>query len=214
MWFIRDKDVDHSCEPTEERGAVSNAADTPQKFGRRDLLESASVAAVLAAFAGPTIASIASAETRSLSFLHLHTGERLDATYWADGSYQQDELSAVNRLLRDFHTGDVKPIAPGLLDRLHDLRRTMRSSAPFEVISGYRSPATNAALRRKSRAVAKNSFHMHGMAIDIRLPGRGISQLRHAALQQQAGGVGYYPESSFIHIDVGPLRRWSFPAAG
>jgi uncharacterized protein YcbK (DUF882 family) len=214
MWFIQDKDVDNSCEPTAERKTVSDATDTHPNIGRRDLLESASVAAVLAAFAGPSIASIVSAETRSLSFRHLHTGERLDATYWADGTYQQDELSAVNRLLRDFRTGDVKPIDPGLLDRLHDLRRTMRSDAPFEVISGYRSPATNAALRRQSRAVAKNSFHMRGMAIDIRLPGRGISQLRHAALQQRAGGVGYYPESSFIHIDVGPLRRWSFPAVG
>ncbi len=84
----------------------------------------------------------------------------------------------------------------------------MRSSAPFEVVSGYRSPATNAALRRKSRAVAKNSYHMRGMAIDVRLPGRGVTQLRLAALRQRAGGVGYYPGSGFIHLDVGPLRRW------
>jgi len=208
MWFIRGKEVGKSSEHTAEREAVSDVTDIQPIIGRRDLLESASVATVLAAFAGPSIASIASAETRTVSFLHLHTGERLDATYWSDGAYQQDALAAVDHLLRDFRTDEVKPIDPSLLDRLQDLRRTMRSSAPFEVISGYRSPATNAAMRRKSRAVAKNSFHMRGMAIDLRLPGRGISQLRHAALQQRTGGVGYYPQSSFIHLDVGPLRRW------
>ena len=187
---------------------MSDAASTPTAIGRRGFLQTAGVAAVIAAFTGPTVASLALAETRTLSFVHLHTGERLDATYWADGAYVPDELTAVDRLLRDFRSGDVKPIDLRLLDRLHGLRRAMRSSAPFEVVSGYRSPTTNAALRRNSRAVAKNSYHTRGMAIDVRLPGRGVTQLRHAALRQRAGGVGYYPDSSFIHLDVGPLRRW------
>ncbi len=187
---------------------MSDAAHTPTAIGRRGFLDTAGVAPAIAAYAGPTVVSLARAETRTLSFVHLHTGERLDATYWADGAYVADELTAVDRLLRDFRSGDVKPIDLRLLDRLHGLRRDMRSSAPFEVISGYRSPATNAALRRKSKAVAKNSFHMRAMAIDIRLPGRGVDRLRHAALGQRAGGVGYYPRSGFLHIDVGPTRRW------
>jgi len=187
---------------------VSDPTGTPTAINRRGFLETAGLAAAIAAFTGPTVASLALAETRSLSFVHLHTGERLDVTYWTDGAYMPDELTAVDHLLRDFRSGDVKPIDLRLLDRLHRLRRDMRSSMPFEVISGYRTPATNAALRRKSRAVAKNSYHMRGMAIDVRLPGRGITQLRHAALLQRAGGVGYYPDSSFIHLDVGPLRRW------
>lgn len=208
MWFIHRKGVGQTIQHGLAGETVSDAASTPTAIRRRDLLETAGVAAAVAAFAGPAVASIALAETRKLSFVHLHTGERLDATYWVDGALVSDELTAVDRLLRDFRSGDVKPIDVRLLDRLYALRRAMRSSAPFEVISGYRSPATNAELRRKSRAVAKNSYHMRGMAIDIRLPGRGITQPRHAALLQRAGGVGYYPSSRFIHLDVGPLRRW------
>jgi uncharacterized protein YcbK (DUF882 family) len=172
------------------------------------MLGGAGATVVVAALSGPAIGSLALAETRDLSFVHLHTGERLDATYWADGAYVADELRAVDRLLRDFRSGDVEPIDVRLLDQLHLLRREMRSLAPFEVFSGYRSPATNAALRRKSDAVARNSYHMRAMAIDVRLPGRGLAQLRHAAHRQRAGGVGYYPKSGFIHLDVGPVRRW------
>lgn len=206
--FMRRIGKNRSRKRIEERDEAKEEAAMHDAVGRRDMLGSAAAATTLAAFAGPSIASIAMAETRTLSFLHLHTGERLDATYWADGAYQSDELATIDHLLRDFRTDDVKPIDPDLLDRLFDLRRTLRSSAPFEVVSGYRSPATNAALRRKSRAVAKNSFHMYGKAIDVRLPGRAVSQLRHAALRQGIGGVGYYPKSGFVHLDMGPLRRW------
>ena len=191
-----------------ESETVSDATGTTAMIGRRSLLEKAGATAVVSAFSGPALASLALPAERTLSFVHLHTGERLDATYWADGAYIPDELAAIDRLLRDFRSGDVRPIDPRLLDVLYDLRRDMRTNRPFEVISGYRSPATNAALRRKSRAVAKKSYHMRGMAIDLRLPGRGLRQLRHAALGQRAGGVGYYPNSGFIHLDVGPMRRW------
>ena len=192
----------------EEGEIVSDTTGENTVLGRRGLLKTAGAAAIVSAVSGPAVATLALPATRTLSFVHLHTGERLDATYWQDGGYVADELAAVDRLLRDFRSGDVAPIDVGLLDRLHGLRHAMRSSAPFEVVSGYRSPATNAALRRKSRAVAKNSYHMRGMAIDLRLPGRGLAQLRHAALRQRAGGVGYYPETGFIHLDVGPVRRW------
>ncbi len=187
---------------------VSDETGTTRAIGRRSLLRKAGATAVVTAFSGPALASLALPAERTLSFVHLHTGERLDATYWADGAYIPDELAAIDRLLRDFRSGDVKPIDPRLLDVLYGLRRDMRTSRPFEVISGYRSPATNAALRRNSRAVAKKSYHMRGMAIDLRLSGRGLRQLRHAALSQRAGGVGYYPKSGFVHLDVGPMRRW------
>lgn len=177
-------------------------------IGRRAVLKTAGASAVVTAFTGPAVAGLALPPTRSLSFVHLHTGEHLDAIYWSEGAYVPEELSAIDWLLRDFRTGDVKTIDYRLLDRLFALRRVMRTSAPFEVFSGYRSPATNAALRKKSRAVAKKSYHMRGMAVDIRLPGRGLAQLRYAALRQHAGGVGYYPSSHFIHLDVGPTRRW------
>jgi len=172
------------------------------------MVKSAAATVVVAAFAGRAIATLALPAERALSFVHLHTGERLDVTYWADGAYVADELALVDHLLRDVRSGDVRPIDPRLLDLLHRLRRAMRSNRPYQVISGYRSPATNAALRRDGRAVAENSYHMRGMAIDVRLAGRGLANLRHAALGLRGGGVGTYPNSDFIHLDVGPPRSW------
>ncbi len=191
-----------------ESEAVSDATDKPSSIGRRGLLKTAGATAVASALCGPAVASLVVPETRTLSLVHLHTGERLDATYWAEGAYVAEELAAIDVVLRDFRSGEVKPIDRRLLDLLHQVRHAMRSTAPFEVFSGYRSPETNAALRRTSPGVAKNSYHMRGMAIDVRLPGRGLAQLRHAALRRRAGGVGYYSGSKFIHLDVGPPRRW------
>jgi len=102
----------------------------------------------------------------------------------------------------------VHPIDPQLVDLLYDLKLKMRSKVPFEVISGYRSPATNAQLASESRGVARKSFHLRGMAIDIRLPDRDLRQLRKAALSLRRGGVGYYPRPDFVHVDVGPVRTW------
>ena len=187
---------------------MSDATGKPSGIGRRGLLKTAGATIVVSALSGPAIASLAVPKTRTLSLAHLHTGERIDATYWVEGAYVPEELAAIDRVLRDFRSGDVKPIDPRLLDLLHHVRHVMRSNAPFEVFSGYRSPKTNAALRRKSGAVARNSYHMRGMAIDIRLPGRGLAQLRQAALRRRAGGVGTYAGAKFIHLDVGPVRRW------
>ncbi len=187
---------------------MSDPTGKPSRIGRRGLLKTAGATAVVSALCGPAVASLVVPETRTLSLVHLHTGERLEATYWAEGAYVADELAAIDVVLRDFRSGEVKPIDRRLLDLLHQVQHAMRSTAPFEVFSGYRSPKTNAALRRASPGVAKNSYHMRGMAIDLRLPGRGLAQLRHAALRRRAGGVGYYSGSKFIHLDVGPLRRW------
>ena len=145
---------------------------------------------------------------RSLALKNLHTGEALRATFWADGQYIKDELNAVAQVLRDHRSGDVHRMDPKLLDILFALQHSVGVSGSFHVISGYRSLASNEKLRTSSNGVAKRSFHTQGKAVDIRLPGCKLSQLRQAALDLQAGGVGYYPKSDFIHIDTGNVRRW------
>ncbi len=146
--------------------------------------------------------------SRALGLRHLHTGETLTVDYAVGETYLPDALAAVNRLLRDFRTGDVHPIDPGLLDLLHRVARHLDTHQSFEVISGYRSPTTNAALRRKSEGVAARSLHMVGQAIDIRVAGVELVTLRAAALDLKGGGVGYYPASNFVHVDTGRLRHW------
>jgi uncharacterized protein YcbK (DUF882 family) len=145
---------------------------------------------------------------RKLSFDNVHTGEKLAAVYWQDGRYLIDSLREIDYELRDFRTGDVYAIDPRLLDLLYQLRQELTYHGPVHVISGYRCPATNAMLAARSKQVAKNSYHMLGMAIDIRLPGRPLEELRDAAILLGRGGVGYYPESDFVHVDTGPVRFW------
>jgi uncharacterized protein YcbK (DUF882 family) len=144
---------------------------------------------------------------RSLRFAHLHTGERLEIEYF-DGQYVPDALRSIDYLLRDFRTGDVHTIEPGLLDLLHRLSFLTETRRPFEVISGYRSPATNQMLRTRSEGVASGSLHMAGKAIDIRLGDVPLARLREAALGARGGGVGYYPASNFVHVDTGRVRTW------
>lgn len=145
---------------------------------------------------------------RSLVFYNLHTGERLTTTYWAEGRYLAEELQAINRLMRDHRSGEVTHMDPALLDLLYELRLLTGKSGPFEIISAYRSPASNARLHRAGAGVAKRSLHMRGKAIDIRQPGVELKYLRQAALKLRAGGVGYYPASNFIHVDTGRPRFW------
>ena len=146
---------------------------------------------------------------RALNFLHTHTGEKLAVEYFAGGSYLSDALNEVNHFLRDFRTNDVHPIDPALLDILHGLRDVTGSTRPFQVISGYRSPRTNAMLRRQGHGgVASGSLHMQGKAIDIRLADVPLGKLRDAALGLRKGGVGYYPAPDFVHVDTGRVRRW------
>jgi uncharacterized protein YcbK (DUF882 family) len=182
-------------------------AESVTSFGRRRFLGLGAAAALTLA-PGMAVARDWSAAKRSLAFVHLHTGERLKTTYWAGGDYLPDALGQINYILRDFRVDEVAAIDLRLLDLLTALRTKMNSSAPFEIISGYRSPATNAVLRARSNGVAKKSLHMHAMAVDIRLPGRDLADLRRAALDLKLGGVGYYPKSDFIHVDVGPVRYW------
>ena len=145
---------------------------------------------------------------RLLSFLNTHTGEAFADAYWENGNYLPDAMAAINHVMRDHRSGEVHEIDPRLLDQLHTLRGTVETTSPFQIISGYRSPATNAALAAASGGVATRSLHMDGRAIDIRVRGVELTRLRDAALAMSAGGVGYYASSDFIHIDTGRVRRW------
>lgn len=150
---------------------------------------------------------------RSLSFYHLHTHERLQVTYYADGAYLPEPLRLVDRLLRDFRTGESTRIDTSLLDLLHRLAQIF-DDRTFEIVSAYRSPATNAALADRSTGVARASLHVEGRAIDVRLAGFATGKLRDAAVALAQGGVGYYPASDFVHLDTGRVRSWSARQAG
>jgi len=182
-----------------------------QHHSRRVFLKSVALAApaiLVADSALAAVANSAAAASRALSFHHTHTGEKLTAEYFCRGAYVPDALAAINRHLRDFRTGDEHVIDPALLDLLHRLRATTETIKPFDVISGYRSPKTNMMLREKSTGVAASSLHMAGKAIDIRLADVPLPALRAAALGLKAGGVGFYPESDFVHVDTGRVRTW------
>lgn len=150
----------------------------------------------------------ATAAPRRLAFHHTHTGEALDVEYSEAGRYIPDALLTINHLLRDFRSGQVHPIDPALLDVLHALRQQVGGRAPFEIISAFRSPETNAMLASNGSGVATKSLHLSGRAIDIRLPGIATAELRDAGMRLRAGGVGYYRESDFIHVDTGRVRYW------
>ena len=149
------------------------------------------------------------AAMRSVGLDNLHTGESIEAVYWERGQYIPDVLDEVNTHLRDYRTGAVHSIDPRLLDLLDAVSDRTGSRSKFQVISGYRSPQTNALLHEHSAEVAKKSFHIQGMAIDVRLPDVELRHLHAAAVSLGRGGVGFYPESNFVHIDVGPVRAWS-----
>lgn len=173
---------------------------------RRFLLLSAGVAAGM--LTAPARAATDRQRPRTLSLANLHTGEKLACTYWTDGGYVAESLTDIDRLLRDHRTGEIHPIDPPLLDLLHHLNAKAGGRRAFEIISAYRSPKSNALLRTSGSGVAKKSLHMQGRAIDIRLPGCDLAVLRKAALALQGGGVGYYPASNFVHVDVGRVRQW------
>lgn len=173
---------------------------------RRGFLGAA--AAVAAGLLAPKRVLAQALAPRVLRFDHLHTGEKLAIEYWREGAYETEGLNAINRLMRDFRTGDVHPIDPPLLDLLHDLAEATGTRRPFEIISAYRSPATNADLHKHSDGVATNSLHLKGKAIDVRLTDVPLEQLRRAALDARRGGVGYYKASNFVHVDTGRVRTW------
>jgi uncharacterized protein YcbK (DUF882 family) len=145
---------------------------------------------------------------RTLKFFNTHTRERLEVCYCKDGHYDQGAIKAVNTILRDHRTDEIHPIDLRLLDLLHTIRTKTGQDSCLHIISGYRSPVTNAQLRRRSRGVARKSLHMQGYAADIRIPGFRTAAIRKIALGLRKGGVGYYPGSDFVHVDIGPVRTW------
>ena len=146
---------------------------------------------------------------RSLSLYNPHTKDRFDGIYWCEGQYDPNALEKINLVMRDYRINAVKPIDTHLLDLLADMSLKLQPDKPFQVISGYRTPQTNARLRKRGKGAAKNSYHMQGMAVDIRLPGYKTAVLRQAAYKLKGGGVGYYPHKRFVHVDVGPIRYWN-----
>ena len=145
---------------------------------------------------------------KSLAIYNPNTGEGVKTVYWFRGKYLPTALQDIDHLLRDYRANEVKPIDPQLLDLLYSMSTLLETDEPFYVISGYRSPSTNAWLRLFNRAVAENSMHMEGKAVDLRLPGHDTSLVRRAAVALQGGGVGYYPYANFVHVDTGPVRYW------
>lgn len=171
----------------------------------------ATAAVILPALSTPAIAAYPriSEDIGRLKLNNLHTGEALDVVYREKDRYLPDALSEINYVLRDHRTGDIHDMDPALMDLLTDLaRRIDRPTGTFNIISGYRSPKTNAKLAAKSNGVAKKSYHMRGMAIDVSMDGTELMNLHKAALHLKRGGVGAYPRSGFIHVDTGPVRSW------
>ena len=191
---------DHRCE-------------SARPVGRRDFLRLGTAAALAASVLAPSEALAIHRPGnvhRKLSFLNQHTGERLNAEYWVKGRYLPDALRAINKLFRDHRTGAVHRIDPHLIDTLYALQRKIGTHEPFHIVSGYRSQQSNNWLMESGEhnGVAQHSYHIKGMAADLYIPGHSLSRLHRAALSLRAGGVGYYPDSGFVHVDVGPLRHW------
>jgi uncharacterized protein YcbK (DUF882 family) len=178
-------------------------------LNRRKLLTGLGCATATLAFPGLAVSAYRKpAQARHLAFDNLHTGEKLSLTYYENGFYVADALKEINYLLRDHRSGDVHRMDPQLIDLLYGLQAKLGTTKPFQIISGYRSPATNAKLRKESNGVAKKSMHMLGKAMDIRLEGVDSAWVKKAAIAMQRGGVGYYQASNFVHVDTGPVRSW------
>lgn len=145
---------------------------------------------------------------RSVSLYSKRTGEWLNTVYWVEGRYVPEALDAISRLMRDWRADEVAPIAPATIDIIAATWARLDTSEPFEVISGYRTPATNAMLRNRGRGVARKSYHVRAMAADLTLKTRSVAQISRAAMALGAGGVGRYSRAEFVHVDSGPVRDW------
>ena len=186
------------------------------RFSRRGLLRLATAAissgiatGIATAVAAPSVVGVKELNVRTLSFDCTNAGEKLhNATYWVDGNYVPEVLEKIDHALRDWRANEVHPIQTGVLDLLYTLGRNLDTNCRFELTCGYRSPQTNAMLHSLDSEVATHSLHMKGQAADITLPGRSLRNLHEAALALRLGGVGYYPDDNFIHVDVGRVRRW------
>lgn len=174
---------------------------------KRWFLVGALAALTVAPASGAFAATLGPAE-RSLWLRRGRTGEVVREVYWADGQFVPDGLLAVNKLFRDSRSGEILPIDIRLMDLLATLHRACGSTAPIELVSGYRTPNTNRMLRNRRSSAARNSLHMEGMAADIRIPDRDMVKVRKLAIALKGGGVAYYRRSRHLHVDVGAVRYW------
>ncbi|OCH15675.1 hypothetical protein A6E05_13210 [Aliivibrio sp. 1S165] len=176
---------------------------------RRKILLGGVATAGLSLFPSISFASQFAESPRELAFQNLHTGEKLQSEYFNGRRYSNSELLKLNHLCRDFRRNESIEMDTGLFDQLSAIQKVIGCDTQVQIISGYRSPATNEMLRGKSHGgVAKKSMHMLGKAMDFRLEGVPLDEVRKAALSLKAGGVGYYPGSNFVHIDTGRVRFW------
>jgi uncharacterized protein YcbK (DUF882 family) len=189
---------------------MSSNEKTAQVISRRAFLGALTIGVALAspAFAAAPAILRNAGDFRALSLANSHTAERLSCVYWIDGEYVPEALEAFNYILRDWRGSLIVPIDPKTIDTMAATHGLLDCSEPFEVVSGYRCAKTNAMLRSSSRGVAKNSYHVKGMAVDIACKSRSVGQVASAAKSLGAGGVGRYTRSSFTHVDSGPLRQW------
>lgn len=162
-----------------------------------------------AALSTTTLPAGPGAAAKRISLRNLHTGETLDLEFFRGGAYVQDSLAAIQVLMRDFRNDEQHVIDPRLMDYLYDVARHSGVDPAFSVISGFRSPQTNALLRERSSGVAQRSLHLEGRAIDVRLAGVDCSVLAGYARDLTRGGVGYYRKSDFVHLDTGAFRTWN-----
>ena len=173
------------------------------------VMQVAAVGGVLAVGSQSAQALAISSNSRALAFEHLHTNERLSLVYAMGNSILPQAQLQLDRFLRDHYTNEIGTMDPQLFDLLYRLRMTLDTRLPFHVISGYRSPFTNERLRTtRSGGVARRSLHMDGKAIDIRIPGIALADLRDAAISLKVGGVGFYSRENFVHVDTGAVRSW------
>ena len=175
---------------------------------RRSFLQSSVVIASALSMPAIARAAVAAPGERTLRLYNTHTGESLKSVFWAEGAFIPESLADINKLLRDHRSNTIAPIDPALLVLLEKVSTQFGGQQAMHVISGYRSPATNEKLAAASGGVAKHSMHLEGKAIDIRMPGRDLASLRKAAMSLRGGGVGYYADSQFVHMDTGRLRSW------
>lgn len=178
-----------------------------QSMNRRKVLRIGAWLATVC-FAPRALAGTRGSIERSLALVNSHTGESLETVYWTQGNYQPEALQAINHILRDHREDSACTMDLKLLDLLYAMRRKLDTEAPFHIVSGYRTPKTNSWLRQRRRGVARRSLHMLGQAVDLYLPGHMLSHLHRSAVSLKAGGVGYYPNSGFVHVDVGRVRYW------
>lgn len=175
---------------------------------RRQILLGLSGVAVASLLPSKAQASRATHGVKELSFYNRHTGERGKGDFWIDGQYQQDTIKTFEHVLRDHRQNLSAPMDKRLYDLLFKLQQEVDFQKDIHVISAYRSPMTNQMLAARSNGVAKKSYHMKGMAMDIAMPGIQLKTLCDAAKSLKLGGVGFYPSSGFIHVDCGPVRTW------